>query len=170
MVVTASLARGLLRDTIRRESARSHAAWGRLAQARARVPRTLRGFGAWFRLHERCFQGAAILIVHGMTARRTGTFSAYLPKFEETDLGWTLSVERLRIDAPATADQRRVLERLSPDMVTAKELGGESILAKLTRAPWNGAPIGGLKVVDDSFFDEYRVFLESIGFDINSYK
>jgi hypothetical protein len=98
MVVTASLARGLLRDTIRRESTRSHAAWDRLAHARARVPRTLRGFGAWFRLHEACFQGAAILIVHGMTARRTGTFSAYLPKFEETDLGWTLSVERLRID------------------------------------------------------------------------
>jgi hypothetical protein len=98
MVVTASLARGLLRDTIRRESARSRAAWGRLVQARARVPRTLRGFGAWFRLHERCFQGAAILIVHGMTARRTGTFSAYLPKFEETELGWTLSVERLRTD------------------------------------------------------------------------
>jgi len=76
----------------------------------------------------------------------------------------------LRIDAPATADQRRVLERLSPDMVTAKELGGESILAKLTRAPWNGAPIGGLKVVTEHAWfaarpsgteDIYKVYVES---------
>jgi phosphoglucomutase len=52
-----------------------------------------------------------------------------------------------RIDAPATPAQKAVLRRLSPEAVTARELGGEPIVAKLTRAPGNGAPIGGLKVV-----------------------
>src|SRR5262249_41015926 len=50
-------------------------------------------------------------------------------------------------DAPATPEQKAVLARLSPEAVTARELGGEPIVAKLTRAPGNGAPIGGLKVV-----------------------
>ncbi|MBC8418360.1 MAG: alpha-D-glucose phosphate-specific phosphoglucomutase [Desulfobacterales bacterium] len=52
-----------------------------------------------------------------------------------------------RNDIPATPAQRAALKRLSPDMVTEKELGGERIMAKLTHAPGNGAPIGGLKVV-----------------------
>jgi len=77
----------------------------------------------------------------------------------------------LRIDAPATLDQRRVLEKLSPDMVLARELGGEPILAKLNRAPWNDAPIGGLKVVTEHAWfaarpsgteDIYKVYVESL--------
>jgi len=52
-----------------------------------------------------------------------------------------------RIDAPATAEQKAKLERLSPEAVAAPTLAGEPIVAKLTRAPGNGAPIGGLKVV-----------------------
>jgi phosphoglucomutase len=52
-----------------------------------------------------------------------------------------------RIDAPATPEQKAALANLSPGMVTADELAGEPILAKLTRAPGNGAAIGGLKVV-----------------------
>jgi phosphoglucomutase len=55
-----------------------------------------------------------------------------------------------RIDAPATPAQKTVLQRLSPEAVTAGELGGEPIVAKLTRAPGNGASIGGLKVVTAS--------------------
>lgn len=55
-----------------------------------------------------------------------------------------------RIDTPATPAQKAVLKRLSPEAVTAKELAGEPILAKLTRAPGNDAPIGGLKVVTAS--------------------
>jgi phosphoglucomutase len=55
-----------------------------------------------------------------------------------------------RIDAPATPAQKTVLQRLSPEAVTARELGCEPIVAKLTRAPANGAPIGGLKVVTAS--------------------
>ncbi len=52
-----------------------------------------------------------------------------------------------RIDAPANARQKAVLSNLSPEQVTAAELAGEPIIAKLTRAPFNDAPIGGLKVV-----------------------
>src|SRR5215469_11290679 len=52
-----------------------------------------------------------------------------------------------RIDAPATLEQKARLERLSPESVKAPNLAGEPIVAKLTRAPGNGAPIEGLKVV-----------------------
>jgi phosphoglucomutase len=52
-----------------------------------------------------------------------------------------------RIDAPATPAQKARLAKLSPASVTASTLGGEPIRAKLTRAPGNDAPIGGLKVV-----------------------
>ena len=55
-----------------------------------------------------------------------------------------------RIDAPANADQRARLSKLSPDAVQASTLAGEPITAKLTRAPGNDAPIGGLKVVAHS--------------------
>jgi phosphoglucomutase len=53
----------------------------------------------------------------------------------------------MRIDAPATPEQKSALKKLHPDAVTATELAGEPILAKLTRAPGNNAPIDGLKVV-----------------------
>jgi phosphoglucomutase len=53
----------------------------------------------------------------------------------------------IRIDAPATPEQKAKLEKLSPEAVTAATLAGEPITGKLTRAPGNGAPIGGLKVV-----------------------
>jgi phosphoglucomutase len=52
-----------------------------------------------------------------------------------------------RIDAPATPEQKARLQKLSPEAVKELKLAGEPITAKLTRAPGNGAPIGGLKVV-----------------------
>jgi phosphoglucomutase len=52
-----------------------------------------------------------------------------------------------RIDAPATPEQKAKLERLSPDAIKTANLAGEPIVAKLTHAPGNDAPIGGLKVV-----------------------
>ena len=55
-----------------------------------------------------------------------------------------------RIDAPATPEQKNLLKKLSPEDVTATELAGEPITARLTRAPGNDAPIGGLKVVSPS--------------------
>jgi phosphoglucomutase len=55
-----------------------------------------------------------------------------------------------RIDAPATPEQKSSLKKLSPEAVTATELAGEAITAKLTRAPGNNASIGGLKVVSVS--------------------
>src|SRR5438128_5832598 len=75
-----------------------------------------------------------------------------------------------RIDAPATPEQKDRLKKLSPDAVKASEMAGEPILAKLTRAPRNGAPIGGLKVVTaNGWFaarpsgteDVYKIYAES---------
>ena len=75
-----------------------------------------------------------------------------------------------RIDAPATTEQKAVLRELSPDMVTAMQLAGEPIIAKLTHAPGNNAPIGGLKVVaENGWFaarpsgteEIYKVYAES---------
>jgi phosphoglucomutase len=75
-----------------------------------------------------------------------------------------------RIDAPADREQKAVLARLSPEAVTASSLAGEPIVAKLTRAPGNGAEIGGLKVVSENGWfaarpsgteDVYKLYAES---------
>lgn len=75
-----------------------------------------------------------------------------------------------RIDTPVTAARKAVLKNLSPDLVRADTLAGEPILAKLTRAPANNEPIGGLKVVaENGWFaarpsgteDIYKVYAES---------
>jgi phosphoglucomutase len=75
-----------------------------------------------------------------------------------------------RIDAPASPAQKRVLKELSPDQVDTDTLAGERIQAKLTRAPGNNAPIGGLKVVaENGWFaarpsgteDVYKIYAES---------
>ena len=50
------------------------------------------------------------------------------------------------LDLPATAAQKKALKALRPEALAANELAGEPIIAKLTRAPGNGAEIGGLKV------------------------
>ena len=75
-----------------------------------------------------------------------------------------------RIDQPATPEQKAVLQKLSPDAVKATHLAGEAIVATLTRAPANGAAIGGLKVVTTNGWfaarpsgteDVYKVYAES---------
>ena len=55
-----------------------------------------------------------------------------------------------RVDAPATLEEKARLEQLAPEAVKAPNLAGEPITAKLTQAPGNGAPFGGLKVVSRS--------------------
>ena len=55
-----------------------------------------------------------------------------------------------RIDAPATPAQKARLQKLSPEDVTRETLAGEPITARLTKAPGNGAAIGGLKIVTAS--------------------
>jgi phosphoglucomutase len=55
-----------------------------------------------------------------------------------------------RIDAPATPEQKKRLEKLSPQQVRSKQLAGETIDSILTEAPGNGAPIGGVKVIAKS--------------------
>ena len=55
-----------------------------------------------------------------------------------------------RVDAPASPEEKAILKDLSPEQVTATELAGDAITAKLTEAPGNGAPIGGLKVTTEN--------------------
>jgi phosphoglucomutase len=75
-----------------------------------------------------------------------------------------------RVDAPATREQKAALAKLSPEQVPASELAGEKIVAALTTAPGNGAPIGGLKVVTENGWfaarpsgteDIYKLYAES---------
>jgi phosphoglucomutase len=75
-----------------------------------------------------------------------------------------------RIDAPADREQKARLSKLSPEQVTATELAGEEITAKLTTAPGNGAPLGGLKVTTENAWfaarpsgteDVYKIYAES---------
>lgn len=75
-----------------------------------------------------------------------------------------------RMEAPASPAQKKVLSNLSADLVKAESLAGESITARLTHAPCNGAAIGGLKVVTQNGWfaarpsgteDIYKIYAES---------
>ena len=75
-----------------------------------------------------------------------------------------------RVDAPATPEQKKVLGRLSPEQVRCTDLAGETIQSVLSRAPGNGAPIGGLKVMaENGWFaarpsgteNVYKIYAES---------
>ncbi|MEV4236218.1 MULTISPECIES: phosphoglucomutase (alpha-D-glucose-1,6-bisphosphate-dependent) [unclassified Nocardia] len=75
-----------------------------------------------------------------------------------------------RIDAAATPEQKALLGKLTPDMISTKEIAGEPITAVLTRARGNGAPLGGLKVTTENAWfaarpsgteDKYKIYAES---------
>jgi phosphoglucomutase len=75
-----------------------------------------------------------------------------------------------RIDAPATGEQKAVLAKLSPEQFAAGELAGEPVLDRVTTAPGNGEPLGGIKVVTESGWfaarpsgteDVYKLYAES---------
>ncbi len=76
-----------------------------------------------------------------------------------------------RIDAPASPEQKAKLARLSPEAVRVESLAGEPIIARLTKAPGNGASIGGLKVVTENGWfaarpsgteNIYKIYAESL--------
>ncbi len=75
-----------------------------------------------------------------------------------------------RIDVAATPEQKEVLSKLSPQDITGTILAGEVILTKLTEAPGNSAPIGGIKVITENGWfavrpsgteDVYKIYAES---------
>ena len=81
-----------------------------------------------------------------------------------------MGIDVARVDAPASREQKAKLAALSPADVTATELAGEPITARLTEAPGNGAAIGGLKVTTESAWfaarpsgteDVYKIYAES---------
>jgi phosphoglucomutase len=98
---------------------------------------------------------------------RTGKDPGVLYRELAAELG---SPVYTRIDAPATPAQKSALKKLSPEAVKADTLAGEPITARLTKAPGNGAEIGGLKVVSNSGWfaarpsgteDVYKIYAES---------
>jgi phosphoglucomutase len=75
-----------------------------------------------------------------------------------------------RIDVPATPEQKKILKAFDPNQLDVKELAGEPIESMLSRAPGNGAPIGGIKIIAKSGWfaarpsgteDVYKVYAES---------
>jgi phosphoglucomutase len=75
-----------------------------------------------------------------------------------------------RVEGPATPEQKAMLAKLSPDQVRLTDLAGEKVQAILTKAPGNGAPIGGIKVMAESGWfaarpsgteDIYKIYAES---------
>lgn len=106
------------------------------------------------------------LLAAEMTAK-TGKDPAQLYRELTHELGEPMYE---RIDAPATPEQKTILAQLSPDQVIAKELAGDKIVSMLTKAPGNGAAIGGLKVVTENGWfaarpsgteDVYKLYAES---------
>jgi phosphoglucomutase len=106
------------------------------------------------------------LLAAEMTAR-TGHDPAAIYREFGNEFGES---EYARIQAPATPEQKERLEKLSPQQVKITELAGEKIQTVLTKAPGNGAPIGGLKVVaQNGWFaarpsgteDIYKIYAES---------
>ncbi len=75
-----------------------------------------------------------------------------------------------RIDAPATPEQKEALKKLDPAQIQARAIAGERIVAVLTTAPGNGAPLGGVKVVTENGWfaarpsgteETYKIYAES---------
>jgi phosphoglucomutase len=98
---------------------------------------------------------------------RTGQDPGQFHAAVTADLGTSFYA---RIDAPASAPQKKRLAQLQPQDVPARELAGEPISAKLTRAPGNDQPIGGMKVVTKNGWfaarpsgteDVYKIYAES---------
>jgi phosphoglucomutase len=108
-----------------------------------------------------CLLASEILAVTGKTPSQ---------RYAELETEFGASAYQ-RVDAPATPAQKAALGKLSPDAVTATELAGEPITAKLSHAPGNGAAIGGLKVTTENAWfaarpsgteDVYKLYAESL--------
>lgn len=108
-----------------------------------------------------CLLAAEIIAVTGKTPSE---------RYRELEQAFGSSAYQ-RVDAPATPEQKAALGRLAPDAVSATDLAGEPITAKLSHAPGNGAAIGGLKVqTEHAWFaarpsgteDVYKLYAESL--------
>jgi phosphoglucomutase len=91
--------------------------------------------------------GLVMVLLAAEITARTGKDPGELYQALTAELGTPYYT---RVDAPATPAQKARLLRLSPEAVTTTRLAGEPIVAMLTRAPGNDAPLGGLKVVTAS--------------------
>jgi phosphoglucomutase len=110
-------------------------------------------------------------IILGLLAAEITAVTGKDPGRHYQDLAATYgSPHYLRIDTPVTPEQKAAFKKLSPERVAAATLAGEPITARLTRAPGNDAPIGGLKVTTENGWfaarpsgteDIYKLYAES---------
>ncbi len=113
------------------------------------------------------YDGLILGLLAAEITARTGKNPNEYYKSVTSDLGQSFYE---RIDAPANATQKQVLKNLTPEQFEAKELGGEPVETKLSRAPGNNEPIGGIKVIaKNGWFaarpsgteDVYKIYAES---------
>lgn len=111
--------------------------------------------------------GLVMCLLAAEITARTGTDPSQIYEKLADKLGHSSYV---RSEAPATPMEKQVLQNLTPEIVTASSLAGEPIIAKLTHAPGNGAPIGGLKVITENAWfaarpsgteNLYKIYAES---------
>ncbi|WP_420597010.1 phosphoglucomutase (alpha-D-glucose-1,6-bisphosphate-dependent) [Deinococcus sp.] len=110
-------------------------------------------------------------LIMGLLAAEITAKTGKTPSQHFTDLSQKFGVSFYsRADAPASSEAKKILSNLSPEQVTATALAGDAISAKLTRAPGNDQPIGGLKVTTASAWfaarpsgteDIYKIYAES---------
>lgn len=112
MVVTQSLAKGTLREVIRKQRDMHRELLVRITRIGLEPPSTKRRYAEWFRKRTAIHEKEALLIAHGMVGRRTGAFAAYSLDFLEHDRGWTALVSVIYIEFCSQSIERFESETL----------------------------------------------------------
>jgi hypothetical protein len=98
MVVTPSLAKGAVREAVRKQGETSRQLLDLMRKTVLKPPSTKRRYAEWFRKQTAFHERDALLIACGMSGRRTGAFAAYSLGFLGTDASWTAQISMLRIE------------------------------------------------------------------------
>ena len=112
MVVTQSLAKGVVREVIRNQYQTREELVARIRRVRIKPPSTKRRFADWFRERVSIHEKEALLIAHGMVGRRTGAFAAYSLNFVENEKEWSATIAILYIEFSPQRIERIVSETL----------------------------------------------------------
>jgi hypothetical protein len=98
MVITQSLAKGALREVIRKQREMRQELISRIDKVGLEPPSTKRRYAEWFRQRKAIHEKEALLIAHGMVGRRTGAFAAYSLGFVERDKDWGALISVIYIE------------------------------------------------------------------------
>ena len=134
MVVTQSLARGVVREVIRNQHERRSELMTRLQRVRCRPPSTMRGFAQWFRERIALHEKEALLIAHGMVGRRTGAFAPYSLRFLESAGDWSAQIAFVHVEFRPGSIERVASETL-PVVISGHAL--ERLFQRTDSIDWN---------------------------------